>query len=68
MARKQAGKSKMEETADPKLKPVRVDLAPDIHHLLRLVAASEDLSMAAYARMALERDVREVAKRKGIKG
>jgi hypothetical protein len=33
-----------------------------------MVAAHEELSMAAYARSLLERHLREEAKRRGIKG
>jgi predicted HicB family RNase H-like nuclease len=53
--------------AEPKLKPVRLDLSDEVHRLLRRVAADEGVSMAAYARDALERDVRDEAKRRGIK-
>ncbi len=41
---------KMPATAEPKTKPVRVDLDPAIHHALRKTAADQNLSMAALAR------------------
>ena len=41
---------KMPAIANPKTKPVRVDLDPDIHHALRKVAADQNVSMAAFAR------------------
>lgn len=66
MARK-VGK-KMPATAKPEVKAVRLDLTPEAHRLLRMVAAHEGLSMASYARTLLERHVREEAKRRGIKG
>jgi predicted HicB family RNase H-like nuclease len=53
--------------SEPKLKPVRLDLAEDVHRLLRLVAADEGVSMAAYARDAFERHLREEAAKRGIK-
>jgi predicted HicB family RNase H-like nuclease len=67
MARQKAGK-KMPATAQPEAKAVRLDLTPEVHRLLRMVAAHEGLSMAAYARTHLERHLREEAKRRGIKG
>ncbi len=36
--------------AEPKTKPVRVDLDPAIHHALRKAAADQNISMAALAR------------------
>jgi plasmid stability protein len=66
MARKQT-EEKMPASAEPKIKPVRLDLDPELHRLLRLVAAHHDASMAAYAREALERNVRAEATRLGIK-
>ncbi len=39
----------------PATKPVRVDLAPDEHRLLRLAAADAEMSMAAFARLMLVR-------------
>jgi plasmid stability protein len=67
MARKRTGKKEMPATAEPGLKPVRLDLPPEVHRLLRLVAAHEGLSMAAYARNHLEQHLREEVKRRGIK-
>ena len=67
MARKRTEKRAMETTAEPKVKPVRLDLTPEVHRLLRLVAADAEVSMASYARDVVERHVRETAKRKGIR-
>ena len=67
MARK-TGKKAMPATADVETKPVRLDLPPDVHRLLRIVAADEDISMAAYARKSLEAHLREEVKRRGLKG
>lgn len=66
MARKAKGKAVPPATT-PRAKPVRLDLEPEIHRLLRLVAADANMSMAAYAREMLERHLREVATQKGIK-
>jgi hypothetical protein len=67
VARKQAKKAEMIPAAEPVLKPVRLDLTPETHHLLRRVAADADMSMAAYARDTLERVLKEEAKKRGIK-
>jgi plasmid stability protein len=67
MARKKPEKTEMPAT-ETETKPVRVDLPPDVHRLLRLVAADEGVSMAAYARDSLEQSVRAEAKRRGLKG
>jgi hypothetical protein len=37
-----------------KLRPVRLELPEDIHKLLRMEAAKEDVSLAALARRAVE--------------
>lgn len=68
MARKKAEKKEMPATAESQTRPVRLDLPPDVHRLLRLLAADEDVSMASYARDHLAAHLREEAKRKGIKG
>ena len=67
MAKKKPETKPMPTAAEPTHKPVRVDFDPEIHHLLRKVAADEGVSMAAFARTTLERVVREEAKRRGIK-
>lgn len=46
--------------------PVRLDLSPSEYRLLRLVAAYNDMSMAAYARQTLGRLLEEEAQRRGI--
>jgi hypothetical protein len=70
MAKKKTKKDEEMPTtqAEPKLKPVRLDLSAEVHRLLRLVAADEGVSMAAYARDAFEQHLRAEAKRRGIKG
>jgi hypothetical protein len=67
MARKRVGKKAMNVSTDVKLRPVRLDLTPEVHRLLRLVAADSNVSMASYAREALESHLREQAERLGIK-
>jgi hypothetical protein len=47
--------------------PIRLDLPLDIHHLLRKVAADENVSMAAYARDHIAKHLKEEAKRRGIR-
>jgi hypothetical protein len=68
MARKTTGKKAMSATAEVETKPVRLDLSPDVHRLLRIVSADQDVSMAAYARKFLEAHLREEVKRRGLKG
>jgi plasmid stability protein len=67
MARVRTKKTAMEAIADVKTKPVRVDLSPEVHRLLRLVAADSDMSMAAYARDFLERHLKAEAKSRNIR-
>jgi hypothetical protein len=67
MARKKTGKKAMPAAAEVETKPVRLDLSPDVHRLLRKVAADEGLSMAAYARKFLEAHLRDEAKHRGLK-
>lgn len=52
MARK--GAEKMPATAEPKTKPVRVDLDPAVHQQFRVEAAKEGLSMAAMAKRLVD--------------
>ena len=52
MARKKKDEP-MPAAAEPKLKPVRLDLSPEEHRLLRIRAAEGDKSMAAFAREVL---------------
>lgn len=44
---------KVEATADPKVKPIRLDLDPKVHKALRMKAAERDMSMAALARLVI---------------
>jgi hypothetical protein len=67
MAKKRSEKKAMTTATEPVLKPVRLDLPPDAHRLLRLLAADDEVSMAAFARDALESYLREEAKKRGIK-
>lgn len=67
MAKKKSEQTEMPATAEPKTRPVRLDLPPDVHRLLRLVAADEEVSMASYARELLARVLREEAKKRGLK-
>lgn len=46
---------------------VRLDLPPDVHYLLRVVAAHDGKSMATYCRDVVSAAVRDEAKRRGIK-
>jgi hypothetical protein len=67
MARKKAAKKEMIATEDTKLRPVRLDLTPRVHRLLRLVSADEEVSMSAYARDLLATHLEAEAKKRGIK-
>jgi hypothetical protein len=57
MGRKRREKP-MEAVAEPKTWFVRLDLTTEVHHLLRMAAAKHNLSMAAYARLVVERAAR----------
>jgi predicted DNA-binding protein len=57
MARKKTEKKPMPATAEPKTKPVRLDLEPDLHQRLRVVAAEQGKPMAVFAREIVERTV-----------
>jgi hypothetical protein len=52
MARKKKDEP-MPAAVEPKLKPVRLDLSPEEHKLLRIRAAEGEKSMSAFARMVL---------------
>jgi hypothetical protein len=67
MAKKKEGPP-VEAVAEPKLKPVRLDLPPDLHRMLRLVAADQGTSMASYARDLLARHLPEELKQRGMGG
>lgn len=56
-----------ETEVKPEVKPVRLDMTERGHRLLRLVAAYEDKSMAAYARETLEAILEQKAKDMGLK-
>ena len=57
MGRKRTEKPKMPAAAEPevKTKPVRLDLDPEIHRKLRVVAAEQGKTMAVFAREAVEK-------------
>ncbi len=60
MARKKTEQPKMPATAEPKTKPVRLDLDLELHQMLRVVAAEQGKPMAVFAREVVERTVREL--------
>ena len=66
MARTKAKKDEMTTETEAKLKPVRLDLPPEIHRLLRLAAADSEISMASYARDVLVTHLKALP-RKGSK-
>jgi plasmid stability protein len=59
MAKKKGLPEMPATTAEPKTRPVRLDLAQEDHDRLRLRAAKARLSMAAYARMVLMKAIEE---------
>lgn len=68
MAKKRPEKPEVPAAAtEPTIKPVRLDLAEDLHRLLRKVAAEHGVSMAAYARDIVEKAIRSEAKDLGFK-
>jgi predicted DNA-binding protein len=62
MARKKTEPVKMPATAEPetKTKPVRLDLSPEVHQMLRVVSAEQGKPMAIFAREVVESTVREM--------
>ncbi len=68
MARKKAEeKQPMPAIADNKTeaKPVRLEMVPRFHRLLRMAAADTGTSMALYSREVMEQHLAELAKKKG---
>lgn len=61
MAKKRTA-PKMHATAEPRLKPIRLDIDPAYHKKLRIQAAKDDMSMAALARAYVYRCLDEVEK------
>jgi hypothetical protein len=53
----------MSVETETKLKPVRVDLEPAIHDVLRIEAAKARMSMASFARQALTKLLMERSKK-----
>ena len=66
MAKKKTDKPEMPASAEPKSKPVRLDLDEQEHRELRAVAGLSGKSMSAYARDAVLEVVREDLRRRGI--
>jgi predicted DNA-binding protein len=61
MAKKKVEKTVMPAIAEEvKTKPVRLDLSPELHRMLRVVAAEQGKPMAVFARDVVERTVREM--------
>jgi predicted HicB family RNase H-like nuclease len=54
MARKTPQADKPIDAAGTELKSVRVDLTPPVHKALRMEAAKQEVSMAAYVRSLIE--------------
>lgn len=68
MARKKTeGKQMPATAAEPKLKPVRLDLTPEDHQLLRVVAAEQGKPMAVFAREIVVRTIHEMHAKKDRK-
>jgi hypothetical protein len=61
MARKKV-EATVPAIAEPKTKPVRLDLTPEDHHLLRKKAADANMSMSAYAKSQLLKLLKGTAK------
>lgn len=65
VARKKTGNPPMPAISDPKTKPVRLDLPPELHRLLRISAANLERSMSEHARHIVTEWLRDEANRKG---
>jgi hypothetical protein len=60
------GRKKIEvPEADAKKQPVRLDLDPEVHRMLRVVAAEAGQPMSVYAKALVERTVREQYGKRG---
>jgi hypothetical protein len=51
----------------PKLRPIRLDLDPEVYRMLRVVSGDLDMSMARYARELLSREIRRDMKERGLR-
>lgn len=60
MARVKKAEVKMPVATEIKTKPVRLDLEPELHQMLRVVAAKAGKPMAVFARDVVEKTVREL--------
>lgn len=60
MARVKKAQVKMPAATEVKTKPVRLDLDPELHQMLRVVAAKAGKPMAVFAREIVEQTVREL--------
>jgi hypothetical protein len=58
MAKKKTESKEMAAIAEPVVKPVRLDLSPELHQMLRVVAAEAGSPMSVYARDIVEKTVR----------
>lgn len=67
MARNKTGAKNMTTASEAVIKPVRVELADDVHRMLRMLAADEGVSMARLTRDIVEKVVRDEFKRRGLK-
>jgi hypothetical protein len=65
MARKKSEQPKVPALAEPKTKPVRLDLEPELHQMLRVVAAESGKPMAVFARELVEETVRRLYGERG---
>lgn len=64
-------KKKAQDVTSPAIeastRPVKVELTDELHRLFRLIAADQEISMAALARETIERFIRDEAKKRGFK-
>ena len=65
MAKKRAEKPTMPVTTEVKTKAVRLDLEPEMHRMLRVVAAEQGQTMSVFARELVEKTVREMYGKRG---
>jgi hypothetical protein len=65
MGRKKTEPTKMPAAAESKIKPVRLDLDPEVHRMLRVVAAEQGKPMSIFARELVEKTVRTLYGKRG---
>ena len=66
-SKKAGGKKAMPAQAEVKTMPVRLDLPPNLHRLLRIVSSYRNESMASAARNLLADALEEEARKYGVK-